>query len=67
MTIDELIKLSDHINVLYKQQREAYEQMKRYEDHDSDMYFFHAGVHANISVKVDNIVARLKEIKNETV
>ena len=67
MTASELIVLNQRINILYKEQREAYEQMKRYEDQDADKYFFHAGVHANIQVKVDNIVARLKEIRDEKV
>ena len=63
-TASELIVLNQKLDELYKQERYTYEQMNRYrDDPDRTKYSEYMRTHDVILADIDNIVVRLREIK----
>ena len=64
MTASELIVLNQKLDELYKQERYTYEQMNRYrDDPDRTKYSEYRRTPDVILADIDNIVVRLREIK----
>lgn len=64
--IDKLVQLNEELDVLHREERVAYEQMKRWSDsYDPHDYHYHySQVHWSCVKRAERIVQQIKEVKN---